>query len=172
MIEILRDWRYMLPVTALAVIAVVAAVLAASPRHHAAANDGSTAEQTPTTAAVPRTPSPGDVLLDARRRLDLAAIRDVLEAYRLRFGAYPSTDQAYQGACATAGDALCALKWIDAKLPSSDGLTAYGYRSDGAAYVLYSAITANDGSGSCPDGAPPDLSAGEVFCLTSKGVSE
>jgi len=172
MIEILRNWRYMLPVAALGVIAIVAVGLGGSPQHHAAATAGTTPERTATAATVLGTPAPGDVLLDARRRLDLAAIRDALEGYRFRFGAYPSTGEAYQGVCATAGEALCALQWIDAKLPSSDGHTGYRYRSDGTTYVLYSAITTRDGSSSCPDATPPGLSADEVFCLTSQEVSQ
>jgi len=166
MIGILRDWRYSVPLGALLAITIMAAVLAASPRHDATANPGPTTEGTATATMVIGTPSAGDLLLDARRKLDLAALRDAVEAYRFRFGTYPSTGDAYQGACAAAAEALCALKWISAKLPSGDGQTPYRYRSDGSTYVLYSPLSATDGPSGCPDEIPAEFAGGSVFCLT------
>jgi len=168
LLEILRDWRYTMPLAALAAITIIAAVLAGSPRRDATANAGSTPEGSATAADVAGTPSPGEVLLDARRRLDLAALRDALEDYRSRFGAYPSTGDVYQGVCAIAGEALCTLKWLTTKLPSSDANSGYRYRSDGATYVLFSPIASTGGSGGCPYDRPPELSSGYVFCLTSE----
>jgi hypothetical protein len=166
LIEILRDWRYTMPLAALAAITIIALVLAGS-RRHAAANGDSTSAGTATAAPVVGTPSPGDVLLDARRRLDLAALRDALEDYHSRFGAYPSTGDVYQGVCGVAGEALCALKWVTTKLPYDDPNTGYRYRSNGAAYVLVSPIASNGDSGGCPNDRPPEYSGVSVFCLAS-----
>ena len=173
--QVFRDWRYITPLLGLAVITVLGAVLAGSSHDGAAAVVAPSATAGPTQAAPSPTPSRsptpdlGGVLLDSRRKLDLAGLRDALEVYRARFEAYPTTRSTFQAACANPSDALCALNGVAAKLSFSDGRRPYEYKSDGASYTLYSEIQVEAAAGGCFGDVPADLAGHPVFCVSSQG---
>ena len=125
MARFFRDPIYLGGLAALAAVFVVALVLAmsrggssasasvAAPNPTAVAT-ATEAAPAPTPIAV-RTPQLYEVLLDARRVLDLAALQDALAAYHQRFGSYPSTEGAAQSVCGANGDAGCALSAVNGK---------------------------------------------------------
>ena len=173
--QVFRDWRYITPLLGLAAITMIGAVLAGSSSGGAAAVVAPTATA-PATEAVPSpaptsspTPDLGAVLLDSRRKLDLAGLRDALETYRARFRAYPTTNSAFQAACASPSDALCALNGVAAKLSFTDGKRPYEYRSDGASFTLYTEIQVEPAAGGCFGDVPADLAGLHVFCVSSQG---
>ncbi len=126
----------------------------------------------PTATVTPQavaTPGIDEILLDSRRKLDLARIRDALEAYRQKFGTYPRTNGAAATLCAKAGDAGCALSAVSSGLPFNDGQHDYWYESDGQTFTLFSRLQIADASSACPAGAPRELAGGPVFCLGPQG---
>jgi hypothetical protein len=119
---------------------------------------------TPTPRPVP-TPGLDDVLYDARRALDLGALRDALAQYRARFGVYPSTANVVTTLCADPGDAGCALRGIDPALAFGDGEYPYWYKSDGITYYrLISRAQTTTDTGQCGE-LPSDLADVPVLCL-------
>lgn len=122
----------------------------------------------PTSSPAP-TPGLDAVLVDSRRILDLATVRDALELYRERSGAYPSTAGDFSTLCVRAFDAGCLLLSVNPSLPASDGSRPYWYRSDGTTYMLL-AVTETEPeppSGGCPTDIPAALTSGPVYCVGS-----
>ena len=98
----------------------------------------STPVSTPLAALTPAaatTPAYSDVLLDARRQLDLGTLADALELYRTQYGAYPSTNNEFQTVCVNQYDAGCQLLSVTPKVSGSDGETPYWYRSNGRTFT-------------------------------------
>lgn len=122
---------------------------------------------TATATATPRPLSTAQLLIDARRTLDLNALAAALKTYRSKEGAYPSTENRLMTVCAGALDPGCLLLSIDPDLSAGDGYEPYWYRSDGDAYVLYAQIERADPAHPCPDELPDDLEVGEVYCIQS-----
>ncbi len=107
---------------------------------------------------------------DARRRWDLAAIAQVLDDYRAREGAYPSTEGEVQTACAGNPDPLCRLRDLGiGSLQDRRGDPAnygYWYASDGKSFTLYASMAGSVApSDSCTE---PSLSfVANLYCLRS-----
>lgn len=128
----------------------------------------STPIATPRAASAPAAATPpayGDVLLDARRQLDLAALRDALELYRRQYGAYPSTNDQLQTVCAVQWDAGCQLLFVTSKVHGSDGETPYWYRSNGRSFTLFSPAAIAPSKDACPAEFPARLAGGPLYCL-------
>ncbi len=167
-----RDWRYIGPILGLVAITAAGVVLAgtsgndagavAAPTVTAVASPAATASAQPTSDL-------GAILLDSRRKLDLATLRDALETFKRRFGIYPTTNSQFQTACSNNSEAACALNAVASKLSFSDGARSYQYRSDGASYTLYSEIATADATSRCSGEVPPNLAGHSVFCVSSEG---
>lgn len=166
-IETLRDARYVVPFTVLlGVIALSLALARVGSVHTAPRIDTSVPAVAPgVPAGTQSTPSTDDV----RRSADLAALRDLLETYRSRNGAYPTTESYILTLCATAWDAGCLLTSLSSHVPASDGTHPYWYRSDGTSYTLFAMVDAPPARGDCPSQLPPALSGGPVLCVSSPG---
>ncbi|MHB8375526.1 MAG: hypothetical protein ACYDEB_01025 [Dehalococcoidia bacterium] len=160
------------PATVLAVVlasfAVVGAVLA-----FAFARSGGSNAAPPAAVASAAAPTPGsfptptlaDTLLDARRQLDLASVRDALTAYTVFFGAYPSTGGVLKTLCSLPTDTGCQLARYAAALPSSDGLFPYWYASDGQSFTLLARVQTPPEKDDCPGGLPSPLARAPVYCV-------
>jgi len=127
--------------------------------------------QTQPTAVMTPALSPA-TLIDARRQLDLARVQEVLEAYRARYGAYPSTEGYFTTLCASGFDPACKLLEVARDWSPTDGYTPYWYRSDGRAYTLFSRADAVPASGDCAVATPPALAGGHVYCVSGGGGSQ
>ena len=125
---------------------------------------------TPAATATPSGPTPEQVMLDARRLLDLDTVAKALETYRTQHGAYPSTENNPMTLCASGFDPGCLLLAIAPKLPATDGFRPYWYRSDGASYTLYTRIETPDPAHVCSD-EPLALGGGSVYCLKKQGAA-
>jgi hypothetical protein len=123
------------------------------------------------TAVVTPALSPA-ALIDARRQLDLARVQEVLEAYRARYGAYPSTDGYFTTMCASAFDPACKLLEVSRDWSPTDGYEPYWYRSDGVTYTLFSRAEDLPPSGNCASPTPPALAGGHVYCVSGGGGSQ
>ncbi|MBF6599582.1 MAG: hypothetical protein IVW36_03615 [Dehalococcoidia bacterium] len=180
MTRLLRDPLYTGALAALVAVSLIAVVLAAgsgssSAAAQAARNQSRTAVATRTGLPATATPAPAptpqlyEVLLDARRALDLSALRDALLNYRRRFGAYPTTGGALQTVCKTPGDAGCALSAVSGTLSYNDGEFDYLYASDGRAFTLWTRLQTPVTPNGCDGTLPPALAGLPVYCLGSKG---
>lgn len=166
-VETLRDARYIVPFTVLlGVIAVSAALARVGPAHTAPRLDTTVPAAAPNVPARSQATPSAD---DTRRTADLAALRDLLETYRSRNGAYPTTEDYILTLCATAWDAGCLLTTVSSHVPASDGQHPYWYRSDGASYTLFAIVDAPPDRGDCPSQLPQALSGGPVLCVRSTG---
>jgi hypothetical protein len=163
----LRDARYVVPFSVLVgVIAVSAALARVGSAHTAPTLDTSVPAVAPN---VPDRTQPTQSADDARRTADLAALRDLLETYRSRHGAYPTTESYILTLCTTAWDAGCLLTSVSSHVPASDGPHPYWYRSDGTSYTLFAIVDAPPPQDDCPPQLPPALSGGPVLCVSSPG---
>ncbi|MEX2158710.1 MAG: type II secretion system protein GspG [Dehalococcoidia bacterium] len=106
---------------------------------------------------------------DQQRQLDLAAVSDALEAYRVENGDYPSTNNNVQTLCVFAeDDAGCALIDFLDPIPldprGEPVNNGYFYQSDGQAFALY-ALRESDVLPECTN-VPQHLSAYDsLLCL-------
>ena len=176
--RLFRDPLYLGALVALVAVFVVALVLGMSQGGSSAsasvASPSPTAVPTATQAAPPATvvaaPTPQlyEVLLDAKRVLDLAALQDALAAYHQRFGTYPSTEGAAQSVCGAAGDAGCALASVNAKLSYGDGSDDYLYTSDGSTFMLATRLQTAVSPDGCAGGAPLALIGAPAYCVGPK----
>jgi hypothetical protein len=80
--------------------------------------------------------------LDARRRSDLTAIAEALQAYRETFGKYPFTNGNVQSVCQyERNDVLCLLRPFGLSLIDPTGVErGYWYSSDGNTFSLYASM--------------------------------
>jgi hypothetical protein len=174
-----RDPIYLGGLAALAAVFVVALVLGMSRGGSSASASVATPNPTalatateaaaaPTPIAV-RTPQLYEVLLDARRVLDLAALQDALAVYHQRFGSYPSTEGVAQSVCGANGDAGCALSSVNGKLSYNDGSDDYLYTSDGSTFMLATRLQTAVSPDGCAGSAPLALAGLPVYCLAPKG---
>lgn len=165
--ETIRDARYVVPFTLLVGVIVVSAALARVPLAQTAPKLDTSA---PAVAPVaPNLAQPTRSPADARRNADLATVGDLLETYRSGHGAYPTTERYTMTLCASAWDAGCLLTSLSSRLPASDGVHPYWYRSDGASYTLYALVDARPEKDDCPSPLPPALAGGPVLCVSSPG---
>ncbi len=154
-------------VASLAVAVAVVAVLATRSGGSNAAPPAavaSTPVATPSPQPAP-TPTLADTLLDARRELDLASVRDALNAYAVFFGTYPSTGGVLRTLCAQPTDVGCTLRKYAATLPTNDGTFPYWYASDGQSFTLLARVQAAPATGACPGGLPAPLAREPVYCV-------
>ncbi len=179
MARLFRDPVYLGGLAALAAVFVVALVLGVSRGSSGAAASVAASNPTavaavteaapaPTPVAV-RTPQLYEVLLDARRVLDLAALRDALATYHDRAGAYPSTGGALQSVCGAPADAGCALSSVSTKLSFTDGADNYLYTSDGSTFTLSTRLQTAVTPDGCAGAPPLPLAGMPVYCVGPKG---
>lgn len=178
MFDMFRDPRYLLPLGVLVGVILASATLA-----HTNTSD---ATGTPPLATVeaPHTPiskstdtiravaTPGldDVLLDSRRALDLARLRDAAIAYKAAHGTYPASRDVVSPVCAQPSDAGCVLSTIAPDLAYTDGKLPYWFASDGATdFVVIARAQIPTDTSQCPSPLPPALSAAPVLCLRVQG---
>ncbi len=132
---------------------------------------GDVVETSPTSVPTPPPLSASQILVDARRILDLDAIAVALDAYRQEHGAVPTTENHTTTVCTSGFDPGCLLLSVAPKLPATDGYEPYWYRSDGTSYVLYSQIERADPAHPCPSDVPDALRPGDVYCLQHEGTA-
>ena len=126
----------------------------------------SIASSTPvSTPAAATTPAYSDVLLDARRQLDLGTLADALERYRTQYGAYPATNNQFQTVCFNQFDTGCQLLSVTPNVPGSDGETPYWYRSNGRTFTLFAPAAIAPSKDACPAEFPAALGDGPLYCL-------
>ena len=165
MLKTFRDPRYFGSLAVLIGVIVLSAVLAA--RSGGASAAPPAVEPTPTAAPrVVRTPGADEILLDARRFVDLSKLADTLKSLRAKDGVYPSTDGLYKPICFAAGDPTCVLPSLAGKIPASDGQYAYYYRSDGATFTLVAHTQVWPQHDNCPADVPAAFAGGPVLCVT------
>jgi hypothetical protein len=109
--------------------------------------------------------SVADQMLDARRELDLAQLRDALTSYAAFFGKYPATGGAFTTVCVRWTDPACEVIAHGRNLPVSDGSLPYWYASDGTSFTLMARMQAWPEVDSCPDVLPPEVGEGPVGCI-------
>jgi hypothetical protein len=171
--ESVRDPRYWVPIAALlGVIAISLAFRGGSSDdgQELASPPASPIEATATTASAPTaaakpTPELDDVLLDSRRALDLAKLAEILDTYRQRNGAYPSTAGVLVTMCARGGDAGCAVTTVARDIPFNDGELPYWYASDAKTATLVAHAEIESDSTACPTAIPAELASGALICL-------
>lgn len=170
-IEVIRDAGYAVPFTVLLGVIALSAALARAPSAQTTpAPDASAPATAPVTVpdVATQTP-PAQSAGDARRTADLATLSDLLETYRSRHGAYPTTESYTMTVCTSGWDPGCLLTSLSSHLPASDGSHPYWYRSDGATYTLFALVDAPPARDDCPPPLPPTLSGGPVLCVSSPG---
>ena len=161
-----RDPIYVAATAGLLVLAMAAGAM--SFRNHGPARSPSSAAVTSVASSTPAaatTPAYSDVLLDARRQLDLGTLADALELYRTQYGAYPSTNNQFQTVCVSQWDAGCQLPFVTSKVPSSDGETPYWYRSNGRSFTLFAPAAIAPSKDACPTEFPAALGNGPLYCV-------
>jgi hypothetical protein len=173
-VRALRDPLYSIPVAALICAAITAAsfLLFSSEGSADVSNvppqaTVSAAAPTATRAAATATaqPSYGDVLADTQRLLELAKVRDALEAFLDERGSYPTTNGAFSTLCETPSEAGCQLLSIDPSIPEGYEDELFWYQSDGATYTLFARVAVAPAASGCPDEVPPALEGGHVSCI-------
>ncbi len=168
MFEMSRDPRYLLPLAILLGVIVVSAVLVErAPRHARAAAH-------PAATAAAGAPPLDDVLIDSRRALDLARLREALTKYHDDKGVYPATGGKLVTMCATPDDVGCAVAPTAIALPFSDGTQPYFYASDGATYfalVAHAQIASHDRT-ECLTDLPPDLKDAPLLCVLMQKAAD
>ncbi len=163
MLKTFRDPRYFGSLAVLIGVIALSAVLAARSGGASAAPQAAT----PTAAArVVRTPGADEILLDARRFVDLSKLAETLKSLRAKDGVFPSTDGVYKPVCFAAGDPTCVLPSLAGKIPASDGQYAYYYRSDGATFTLVAHTQVWPQRDNCPADVPAAFAGGPVLCVT------
>jgi hypothetical protein len=170
----LRDPIYSVAVAALVCVAITAGSFAlfssegsAEVRVVTPAASETEPAATATRAAPTATaaPSYGDVLADTQRLLDLAKVRDALEAYFDDRGQYPSTSGAFSTLCEKPNEPGCQLLSIDRAVPEGYGDEPFWYQSDGASYTLFAHVAVAPDASGCPDELPPALAGEHVACI-------
>jgi hypothetical protein len=170
--NVIRNPRYWLSLAVLIGVIVVSAAKGGS------GSSGSSVSAQPTVAATvsntatvaptasPVVPSTADIELDRKRVEDLGAIAGVLESYRTKNGAYPSTHNEFGTVCDMPFDAGCQLVTISKTVPVSDGKYPYWWQSDGAAYTLFTRVQTLVAVSGCPSIVPPPLIGLNLVCRT------
>ena len=169
MFSTFRDPRYLGPLAVLIGVIVLSAIFAdrsggAAPRD-AASVSTTVPAPTPGPHAV-RTPGDDEILLDARRAIDLQTLASTLTTIARDNGAYPSTGGDYKPVCFAAGDPTCVLQSLAGQIPASDGQYAYYYRSDGATFTLVAHTQVWPREDNCPGDVPAAFAGAPVFCIT------
>jgi hypothetical protein len=155
----LEDPRYVLPLCALAALAVICALVAGSSlRGHWGA----------TTSADSPPPPP---VTDSSRLQDLANVRAALALYQSLNGIYPSTVGKPQTLCQQESDAGCLLRSIGQTLRFDDGVEPYWYSSNGLGYTLYAPANSADHDHRCKGAVPAAFAGRPVLCV-SGGVTQ
>lgn len=165
MTDVIRDPRYWLSLAVL--IGVI--VLSAAKGSSGTGAPSAIVEPTITATASPAGPSTADVELDQKRRDDLATIAEVLDEYRAKHGAYPSTHNEFGTVCNMPFDAGCQLVNISWKLPVSDGTYPYWWQSDGRDYTLFTRVQTPVADNGCPAVVPPALTGLNLVCRNGGG---
>ena len=165
MADVIRDPRYWLSLAVLIGVIVVSAAKGGS---------GTSASNPPPEPTVAATPSPAgpstaDIELDQKRSEDLATIAEVLETYRAKHGAYPSTHNEFGTVCDMPFDSGCQLIATSWKLPVSDGTYPYWWQSDGKAYTLFTRVETPVADSACPAIVPPALTGLSLVCRNGGG---
>lgn len=125
---------------------------------------------TPTPAAPDKTAEERDAL----RKAHLEQLRQALEEYADRHGAYPSTGGSSQTVCAYADlDAGCALTEVLPNLPQepkgNSPAEGYWYVSDGTFFVVVAQLEAEDEQpGQCPERAGRPASGRPQYCVAGE----
>jgi hypothetical protein len=174
----LRDPLYSAALATLAIIAIVAGAIAAADRTSGASPADAPPAATATSTAPPAstrvpiaTATPAEnIWADSQRLLDLANVRDALQTYRARNGAYPSTDGDFSTLCARSLDAGCLLLSVAPDLKAGDGDEPYWYASDGTTYTLLAVVSAPPETSGCPADLPAELRGRPVACVSTGGA--
>jgi hypothetical protein len=173
----LRDPLYSAAFATLVIIAIAAGAIAAADRTSGATPGDAPVPAATATVRPASTPRPvptatpaENIWADSQRLLDLANVRDALQTYRARNGAYPSTDGDFSTLCARSLDAGCLLLSVAPDLKAGDGDEPYWYASDGATYTLLAVVSAQPETSGCPADLPAELRGRPVACVSTGGA--
>src|SRR5581483_747650 len=165
----LYAWAF---VVALGVAPVALALAYVSFRGSAPDAEAPPAVARPATGAVlgeaARSPGPGDVLLDARRQLDLATDRDALLAWATIYGAFPDTGGTLTTLCDSPRDAACPVAGAATDMPVGDREFPYWYASDGSTFTLLARVQTPPVRDDCPPHIRDVVGDTPVFCLNGR----
>ncbi len=166
MSSIIRDPVY---AVGLVVLAAVVAMSVAFGGSSSGAGKPARVAAPPATATAVTAPTPtlGQALVDARRALDVEEDRAALEAYRQKFGSYPTSDGLVVEFCRYGFEPGCSLISISKDISGGDGSRAYWYRSDGVEFTLFAEADSPQASNSCPAELPPQFAGVPVLCAVS-----
>jgi hypothetical protein len=165
----LYAWAF---VVALGVAPVALALAYVSFRGSAPDAEAPPAVARPATGAVlgeaARSPGPGDVLIDARRQLDLATDRDALLAWATIYGAFPDTGGTLTTLCDNPRDAACPVAGAATDMPVGDREFPYWYASDGSTFTLLARVQTPPARDDCPPRVRDVVGDTPVFCLNGR----
>ena len=122
----------------------------------------------PATVVAAPTPQLYEVLLDAKRVLDLAALQDALTAYHQRFGTL--SQHGGRRAVRLWRSRRCRLRAssVNGKLSYGDGSDDYLYTSDGSTFMLATRLQTAVSPDGCAGGAPLALVGVPAYCVGPK----